>query len=129
MAAGVSTRMRRINWDETAKKWARFCHCILVVDESHVSFVHQGCGLQAVTGALATHVAAGEAVEFVINDGGQPVERGSISVAPGSKQPAHFRICRIRRGLVHRFSESLTAPRTGIIPRLATPSKIKEQSG
>ena len=69
----------------------------------HVGLVYKGCGLQAVTGALATHVAAGEAVEFVINDGGQPVERGSISVAPGSKQPAHFRICRIPRGLVHRL--------------------------
>jgi hypothetical protein len=64
----------------------------LVIDEPHVGLVYKGCGLPAVTGALATHVAAGEAVEFVINDGGQPVERGSISVAPGSKQPAHFRI-------------------------------------
>jgi len=95
----------------------------------HVGLVYKGCGLQAVTGALATHVAAGEAVEFVINDGGQPVERGSISVAPGSKQPAHFRICRIPRGLVHRLLRVAHGPshRNHTLP--SDPLKIKEQSG
>jgi hypothetical protein len=38
-----------------------------------------------VTGALASHVTAGEAAEFVIDDGSQSVERGSISFAPGSE--------------------------------------------
>jgi hypothetical protein len=56
-----------------------------------------------VTGALSTHVAAGEAMELLINDGGQPVERGSISVAPGSEQPAYFAMIGSLRRFVHRL--------------------------
>ncbi len=62
----------------------------LVVDQTHVGFIDQGGGLEAVTGALASHVAAGEAAEFVVDDGSQPVERGAIPVTPGAEQPAHL---------------------------------------
>src|SRR5580700_11041506 len=74
----------------------------LVVDEAHVGFIDQGGGLQTVTRALAPHVASGEAPEFVIDDGGQPVERGSISIAPGSEQAAHFRIFGSARPFLRR---------------------------
>jgi hypothetical protein len=75
----------------------------LVVDQSHVGLVHQGRGLQAVARALASHVASREAPEFVIDDGSQSVERGSISVAPGSEQPAHFPMI----GNLRRFVDRL----------------------
>ena len=47
----------------------------LVVHQSNVGFVNQGGCLQAVTGALASHVASRKAAEFVIDDRGQSVER------------------------------------------------------
>ena len=103
-----STRMRRINWAETAKKWARFCHCMrFIIHQAHVGFIDQGRGLQAVAGALAFHVAARQAVEFVINDRGQPFERALVSVAPGAEQRANVlrsRFTRLCRPL-HRLSE------------------------
>ncbi len=61
----------------------------LVIHQANVGFVYQGRRLQAVAGAFASHVAARQAAEFVIDDGGQPLERGSFSVAPGSEQAAH----------------------------------------
>jgi hypothetical protein len=39
---------------------------------------------------LASHVVTCEAVELVINDGGELVERAAVSVTPGSEQPAHL---------------------------------------
>ena len=62
----------------------------LVIHQAHVGLIDQSRRLQAVTGALAFHVAPREAMEFVIDDGRQPVERGSVSVTPGSEQPAHL---------------------------------------
>jgi hypothetical protein len=46
--------------------------------------------LEAMAGALASHVEPCEAAEFVVNDRGQPVERAAVSVTPGSEQPAYF---------------------------------------
>ena len=44
---------------------------VLVIHQAHVGFVDQSGGLQAIAGAFASHVAARQAVEFVINDWGQ----------------------------------------------------------
>jgi hypothetical protein len=52
---------------------------------------------------LASHVATREAVEFVINDRSQLVERGSISVAPGAKESAHIPVI----GSFRRFADLL----------------------
>src|ERR1035437_7203573 len=72
----------------------------LIIHQAHVGFIDQGRGLEAVAGALAFHVAARQAVELVINDGGQPVERALVSVAPGAEKRAYvvrsrfIRLCR-----------------------------------
>jgi hypothetical protein len=42
-----------------------------------------------VTGALALHVAACQAVEFVVDDGSQSLERALVSVAPGAEELAY----------------------------------------
>src|ERR1035437_9244874 len=55
-----------------------------------LGLIDQGTCLEAMSRPLASHVAPCEAVEFVINDGGQPVERAAVSVTPGSEQPAHL---------------------------------------
>jgi hypothetical protein len=62
----------------------------LVVDQAHVGLIDQSGGLQAVTGPLAPHVAAGEATEVVLDDGSQPVERGTITVTPCAKKSAEL---------------------------------------
>ena len=66
----------------------------LVIDQAHVGFIDQGRGLETVAGALAFHVAPRQAVQFVINDGGQPLERALISVAPGAQERAYVVRCR-----------------------------------
>ena len=50
-----------------------------VVRQAHVGFVHQGGGLQAVPWALATHVVAGEAVQFLVHDGRERLKRVLIT--------------------------------------------------
>jgi hypothetical protein len=42
------------------------------------------------TGAFSFHVSSREAMEFAINDGRKAVERGSVSITPGSKQLTHL---------------------------------------
>jgi hypothetical protein len=42
----------------------------LVIHQTQVSFIDQRRGLEAVAGALAPHVTAGQAVELIINNGG-----------------------------------------------------------
>src|SRR5271165_5950931 len=61
----------------------------LVIHQAHVSLIDQGRGLQHVSGTLALHVVACQAVKFLINDGGQPFERALVSVAPGAEQLAY----------------------------------------
>ena len=66
----------------------------LVIHQAHIGFVDQGRGLQAVAGTLTIHVTARQAVELVINDGGQRFERALVPVAPGAQQRAY---------VLHRF--------------------------
>src|ERR1700676_5012878 len=58
----------------------------LIINQAHVGLIYQGRRLQAVTRALAPHVAACQAVELVINDGSQPFQRRLVAVAPGAKK-------------------------------------------
>src|ERR1022692_449658 len=63
---------------------------VLVIHQPHIGFVDQSGGLQAMTGAFSFHVSSREAMEFAINDGRKAVERGSVSITPGSKQLTHL---------------------------------------
>jgi hypothetical protein len=42
----------------------------------------------------ALHIAARQAVEFAMNDAGQPFERALVSAAPGAQQRAY--VCHSR---------------------------------
>src|ERR1019366_5737450 len=71
----------------------------LVIHQSHVGFVDQSGGLQAMTGTFTFHVASRQAVEFVIDDWSQAVESSSISITPGSEKLGHV-ATRWRSGLI-----------------------------
>jgi len=58
----------------------------LVIYKAHIGFVDESRGLEAVAGALAPHVAAGQAVELLINDGREFFQGGLIAFAPGAQQ-------------------------------------------
>jgi len=60
----------------------------LVIHQPYVGFIHEGCGLQAVAVAFASHVTARQAPEFVIDNGRELVEGTLVSIAPGAKQSA-----------------------------------------
>ena len=51
----------------------------LVIHHSYLGSIQQGGGLEAVTRALPFHIAAGQAVELVINDRRKPLKGGLIS--------------------------------------------------
>jgi len=79
--------MRRIAWAETAKNLGAVLPLhVLVVCKTQVCLVHQSGCLEAVAGALAFHVPAGEAVEFLVDDGGEKVEGTLIASAPGAEE-------------------------------------------
>src|SRR2546427_6639695 len=61
----------------------------LIIHQAHVGLIDQSGRLENVAGALAIHVAVGQAVEFTINDGGQPLERALVSIAPGAEERAY----------------------------------------
>ena len=69
----------------------------LDVDQSEIRLVDERCRLQAVTGTLAFHVAACQAAELVVHDGGQPFERALVSVAPGAEECADIAHSRLLR--------------------------------
>ncbi len=61
-----------------------------VVDQPQVGLVDEGRRLQAVAGTLPFHVAAGQPVELVVDNGGQPFERTRVSGAPRAEQLRHL---------------------------------------
>ena len=61
----------------------------LILHQSHVGVIDQSSRLEGVAGALAFHIAMSQAAEFIINDGGQPLQRALVSIAPGTKQRAY----------------------------------------
>src|SRR5262245_45591160 len=62
----------------------------LVVNQTHVGFIHQGSGLERVAWALALHVVVSQSAEFFINDRCQAVESASVSTTPGAEKLAYF---------------------------------------
>src|ERR1022692_4398382 len=83
----------------------------LIIHQAHVSFMHQGGGLEAVAGALAFQVTPRQAAQFSINDGGQPFERALVSAAPSAQQLADFVPIRRTRLFhpLHRYGLNYTA--------------------
>jgi len=69
----------------------------LIIHQAQVGFVDQCRGLETVAVALTLHVATRQAVELVINDGGQPFERSLVSVAPGAEKRAYIGFSRLPR--------------------------------
>lgn len=62
---------------------------LALIDEPQVSLVHQGSCLEGVSRALALEVALGLAVQLLVDDGHQLVERGRVSAAPCLEQIGH----------------------------------------
>jgi hypothetical protein len=60
----------------------------VVIHQAHVGFIDQRGRLEAVAGALTTHVAVRQAVELRIDDRRQLVEGELVSVAPGTEELA-----------------------------------------
>ena len=56
------------------------------VHQAQPGFVDERGGLKEVIGALAPHVAVGDAAEFRADEGHQPVERRLVAVAPGNQE-------------------------------------------
>ena len=83
----------------------------LIIHQAHVGLINQSRRLEAVAGALAFHVAAGQTAKLVINDGGQPREGALVSVAPGAEECTYVapsRLTRLCRPL-HRLGLNYTA--------------------
>jgi len=55
---------------------------MLHVDEAHVCLVDESSGLKAVARALAGHEAPGNAVEFVLHERDEPLQRRLIAGSP-----------------------------------------------
>ena len=54
----------------------------VLLRHAHVCFVNQGGALQGMVGTFALKVAAGNAVEFAVDERHQRIERGLVSVTP-----------------------------------------------
>ena len=81
-----------------------------VVDQAQVRFVDEGRGLEAVPGALAPHVAAGEAVELGVHDGGQLGEGALVPFGPRAQQRTDVvreRVAHLHGPRPHRGGESI----------------------
>ena len=77
---------------DTAKKWARCCQSTLVMSMSfQVRFVHQGGGLQRVSGPLIAQVGSCNATQGAIHMGCQLLQRILISPGPGAEELRCFR--------------------------------------
>ena len=61
----------------------------LVVDQAHVRFVDQRCGLQAVAGTLTFQEIMRQTVEFGVDDRRQSCERALVPVSPRTEQRTH----------------------------------------
>ena len=60
----------------------------VVPHQAQVGLVHEGGRLERVATAFTLHIAMSQAAEFLINDGGQAVERALIAIAPGTQERA-----------------------------------------
>jgi hypothetical protein len=76
-----------------------------VVDQPGIRLVNQRGRLQRVASAFVAHIAAGEAPQFVINNGSEAVQRLVVSVAPREQERADF--IRIRDPVMRRYPQRL----------------------
>jgi hypothetical protein len=53
--------------------------------KAEVRLVDESGGLQGVSRPLAVHLAAGEALEFFVHDGKQPLERGRVAAPQATR--------------------------------------------
>ena len=58
----------------------------LVIHQTYIGFIDQGGRLEAVVGALTSHVAVRQAAELRIDDRRQLAEGELVSVAPGTEE-------------------------------------------
>ena len=58
---------------------------VLSVDQTQVSLVHQRRRLQAVTGPLTSHAAAGDAMQLPLHDRNELLERRLVAFSPRHK--------------------------------------------
>src|SRR5262245_14424462 len=80
------------------------------VNEPHVRFVDQGCGLERVVGSLASHVPLGQGVELLVNERNELVERRFVPLAPRDEQVSGVRSSghdSFLRGMAPSSSEGL----------------------
>jgi hypothetical protein len=80
---------------------------ILHVDEAQKGFVDEGGGLKGVSGSFLTHVAAGQAVQLLVDAGGELLEGFLIPAAPGLQElcDPRFGVLRSRIGLPARKAD------------------------
>jgi len=62
----------------------------VLIDEPEINFMNQGSWLEAVVAALPQHVAAGQTMEFVVNEIEQPTFGGAVSLAPFEQKLRNF---------------------------------------
>jgi hypothetical protein len=82
-----STKILLIICAATARKCARFCplHSVYI-DKSEIRFVHQRRCLERMIRTFLAHVPSRKAVELLIDEWNEPVERRAVPVAPGAKE-------------------------------------------
>jgi hypothetical protein len=69
-----------------------------LADQSQVGLVDQGRRLQRVAGTLASEIAAGDLVEFGVDEREQLVERSLIPMCPLVKEQRHVPSGRLGHG-------------------------------
>ena len=57
----------------------------VLLGQAYVSFVNQCGALEGMVGTFSLKIAAGDSVEFVVDQRHQRVERGLVAVAPANK--------------------------------------------
>ena len=65
---------------------------LLYVDEAHVGFVHQGCGLEGMPYPFAPHEVASNSPQLVVHQRRELFEGSLVAFSPGNQQPSHIRV-------------------------------------
>jgi hypothetical protein len=61
------------------------------IDETKISLVYQGCGLNGVIRAFAAKASARDSTQFRIHQLNDSSQRVLVAAAPGTKKPGYFR--------------------------------------